>query len=55
MEISAGIRYNEHGIENYVWGGISMSFTFAHNTFNVADLDESLAFYREALGLTETR
>ena len=32
-----------------------MSFTFAHNNFNVADLDKSLAFYREALGLTETR
>ena len=32
-----------------------MNFTFAHNNFNVADLDKSLAFYREALGLTETR
>ena len=32
-----------------------MQFTFAHNNFNVLDLDRSLAFYREALGLTETR
>lgn len=32
-----------------------MQFTFAHNNFNVRDLTRSLAFYREALGLTETR
>jgi len=32
-----------------------MKFTFAHNNFNVLDLDRSLAFYREALGLTEVR
>ena len=32
-----------------------MNFTFAHNNFNVLDLDKSLAFYREALGLTEIR
>ena len=32
-----------------------MNFTFAHNNFNVRDLDKSLAFYREALGLTELR
>ena len=32
-----------------------MEFTFAHNNFNVRDLDKSLAFYKEALGLTETR
>ena len=32
-----------------------MTFTFAHNNFNVLDLDNSLAFYREALGLTELR
>ena len=32
-----------------------MTFTFAHNNFNVLDLDKSLAFYREALGLTELR
>ena len=32
-----------------------MKFRFAHNNFNVLDLDKSLAFYREALGLTETR
>ena len=30
-----------------------MTFTFAHNNFNVRDLDKSLAFYKEALGLTE--
>ena len=32
-----------------------MTFTFAHNNFNVRDLDKSLAFYRDALGLTEIR
>ena len=32
-----------------------MKFTFAHNNFNVVDLDKSLAFYKEALGLTEIR
>jgi lactoylglutathione lyase len=32
-----------------------MKFTFAHNNINVLDLDRSLAFYREALGLTEVR
>ena len=32
-----------------------MQFTFAHNNFNVRDLDKSLAFYKEALGLTEVR
>lgn len=32
-----------------------MMFTFAHNNFNVRDLDKSLAFYKEALGLTEVR
>lgn len=28
-----------------------MNFTFAHNNINVRDLDKSLAFYKEALGL----
>ena len=28
-----------------------MKFTFAHNNFNVTDLDKSLKFYEEALGL----
>ena len=28
-----------------------MRFTFAHNNINVLDLDRSLAFYKEALGL----
>ncbi|MDA8242581.1 MAG: VOC family protein [Elusimicrobia bacterium] len=32
-----------------------MKFTFAHNSLNVLDLDKSLKFYREALGLSETR
>ena len=30
-----------------------MNFTFAHNNFNVKDLEKSLAFYEEALGLKE--
>lgn len=30
-----------------------MNFTFAHTNFNVYDLERSLAFYKEALGLTE--
>lgn len=32
-----------------------MSFQFAHNNFNVRDLEKSLAFYEEALGLKEVR
>lgn len=32
-----------------------MQFHFAHNNFNVMDLDASLAFYKEALGLVEVR
>lgn len=32
-----------------------MTFTFAHNNFNVRDLDKSLAFYQKALGLQEVR
>ena len=32
-----------------------MTFTFAHNNFNVFDLEKSLAFYQQALGLTEIR
>ena len=27
-----------------------MEFQFAHNNFNVLDLEKSLAFYKEALG-----
>ena len=30
-------------------------FTFNHVCFNVLDLEKSMAFYREALGLTEAR
>lgn len=32
-----------------------MKFQFAHNNFNVLNLEKSLAFYREALGLEEVR
>ena len=32
-----------------------MKFTFAHNNINVKNLDVSLAFYKEALGLEESR
>ncbi len=31
------------------------SFSFTHNNFNVFDLSKSLAFYNDALGLTESR
>ena len=32
-----------------------MKFKMVHENYNVSDLDKSLAFYREALGLTEIR
>ena len=32
-----------------------MRFAFAHNNFNVRDLEKSLAFYQEALDLREIR
>ncbi len=32
-----------------------MKFKFAHNNINVFDLEKSLEFYKEALGLTESR
>lgn len=32
-----------------------MKFTFSHNNLNVLDLEKSLKFYKEALGLSETR
>lgn len=32
-----------------------MNFKFAHNNYNVYDLEKSLAFYQEALGLKETK
>jgi lactoylglutathione lyase len=32
-----------------------MRFTFAHNNFNVLDLERSLRFYKGALGLEEVR
>ncbi len=34
---------------------ITMNFKFAHNNFNVLDLEKSLTFYKEALGLSEVR
>jgi lactoylglutathione lyase len=40
---------------DYKKGGGDMQFKFAHNNLNVLDLDKSLAFYRKALGLIETR
>ena len=36
-------------------GSEPLRFAFAHNNFNVVNLDKSLQFYREALGLTEIR
>lgn len=32
-----------------------MKFTFAHNNLNVLNLEKSLTFYKEALGLEEIR
>ena len=32
-----------------------MKFTFYHNNINVSDLERSVAFYKEALGLTVSR
>ena len=32
-----------------------MPFTFAHNNFNVLDLEKSLKFYKDALGLEVVR
>ena len=32
-----------------------MQFIFAHNNFNVLNLEKSLAFYKQALQLTEVR
>lgn len=32
-----------------------MKFSFCHNNINVLNLEKSLAFYQEALGLSETR
>lgn len=32
-----------------------MKFSFAHNNFNVLDLEKSLKFYRDALNLQEVR
>lgn len=32
-----------------------MKFQFYHNNFNVTDLDKSIRFYKEALGLEEIR
>ena len=32
-----------------------MAFRMIHENYNVSDLDQSIAFYRDALGLTEKR
>ncbi len=32
-----------------------MNFKFAHNNYNVFDLEKSISFYQEALGLKETK
>ena len=32
-----------------------LNFTFAHTNYNVIDLEKSMKFYEEALGLTEKR
>lgn len=32
-----------------------MEFTFKHNNFNVLDLNKSMTFYKQALGLLEER
>lgn len=32
-----------------------MKFKFAHNNLNVLDLEKSISFYKEALGLIETK
>ncbi|HXX87452.1 MAG TPA: VOC family protein, partial [Candidatus Acidoferrum sp.] len=32
-----------------------MNFRFAHNNFNVLDLEKSVAFYKKALNLKEVR
>ncbi len=32
-----------------------MNFKFIHNNFNVLDLEKSLAFYENALGLKEVK
>jgi lactoylglutathione lyase len=33
----------------------TVNFKFAHNNFNVLDLDKSVEFYKKALNLTEVR
>lgn len=34
---------------------IALKFTFVHNNINVLDLEKSVSFYKEALGLEEIR
>ena len=45
----------EHTLKMIIKRRMKMNYTFAHNNFNVLDLEKSLKFYRDALGLTETR
>jgi lactoylglutathione lyase len=41
--------------ENIIKRGSDMKFTIVHNNLNVFDLQKSLTFYKEALGLIEIR
>lgn len=41
--------------ENYSKGEHIMQFKFRHTNFNVLNLQRSMDFYKEALGLTEVR
>ena len=40
---------------SFMKGSVLLRFRFAHNNLNVLDLERSLRFYEEALGLTEVR
>jgi lactoylglutathione lyase len=39
----------------FITGGCTMKFKMVHNNFNVLDLEKSLKFYKEALGLVEIK
>ena len=39
----------------YTGGEVRIMFSFNHFNFNVSDLDKSMAFYKEALGLVPVR
>ena len=44
-----------HDILKHTRDEVSVIFSFNHFNFNVSDLDKSLAFYKEALGLEPVR